>query len=113
MQIQYTLTERIFLACYRAVFSDSNISLKKYSRIIYIICFFLLLVNIATMYLFGHFEEDFIKLLSVNSDKYQDLTNNFGVGLNILEVGLGLAGAFLDFTPEENKLSSNMSQQLA
>lgn len=100
MNKKYTAFEKILLFLYRLIFRDSNISLKKYSRGVYVLCFVLLMINISAMYVFSHYETDIAAFFLWNERTYLAMTNYFSLGMNIFEVSLGSVGALLDFTPE-------------
>ncbi len=58
------------------------------------------------MWLFSSFEEDITKFFTLDKTAYQTITNKTNLTMNFLEVGLGLCGAFLDFTPTQNHIKT-------
>lgn len=113
MAQNYNIIEKLIVGTYSRIFSNSNTSLKKYSRTIYMVSVLLLMINILSMWLFGRFDLEIQTILNMSSVNFEKMTDNFNLTLNFLEVGLGFSGAFLDFTPEDKKLTPVQSINVA
>ena len=93
------MKQSFLVTIYKLIFSESYVSLKKYSRALYIISFLMLLVNILSLTLLEKYSLPISEFLSMSEDGYDLFINSASLKLNILEASLGISAAMLDFIP--------------
>ncbi len=93
------MKQSLLLKCYHFIFSESYISLKKYTRTLYAVSFLLLLANISSLTILEQYSTPISDFLDMDLGAYEVLISTISLRLNIVEASLGIVGVMLDFIP--------------